>query len=141
MEIFMNYVLPALAWVLVTGIPSVLTIYLNVKKAKAAKAEVEAAKTEQERAEAEARAESAKNAIVAETKRLVAEAEATYKEIDAMMKRANPNSSAGGLKKGYVVNALKAFCLENGFAWNATEMDDAIEAEVKYTKTVNAKTA
>ena len=81
----------------------------------------------------------AANAIITETKRLVAEAEATYKEIDAMMKKTN--SSAGGLKKAYVVNALKAFCLENGYAWNATEMDEAIESEVAYTKTVNAKNA
>ena len=81
----------------------------------------------------------AANAIITETKRLVAEAEATYREIDAMMKRTN--SSAGGLKKAYVVNALKAFCLENGYAWNAAEMDEAIESEVAYTKTVNAKNA
>ena len=84
-----------------------------------------------------AKAEKARNAIFAEIKRLVAEAETTYKETNIMLK--NVGSSAGSLKKDYVVTAIKAFCLENGFPWNATEMDKAIEDEVAYTKTVNAK--
>ena len=140
MEILKTYILPAIAWLCVTGIPSILTIVKNVKERRTAVEALSTALTEQEKAEAEARLQAAKNAIAAETKRLVAEAEKTYKEIDAMMKR-NNNSTAGSLKKGYVVNALKAFCLEHGYTWNATEMDEAIEAEVAYTKTVNGKTA
>lgn len=125
MEILKNYILPALVWILVTGIPATLTIIKNVKAYRTAKTEAERA--------------NAQNAIVAETKRLVAEAEVLYAETNAMLKR--NNSSAGGLKKGYVVNALKAFCLEHGFPWSAAELDKAIEEEVAYTKTVNAKNA
>lgn len=116
MEILTNYIIPALGY-LGTICATILAFvkHFGGKKAEAV------------------------IAIVAETKRLVAEAEITYKEIDAILKA--KNSSAGSLKKGYVVNALKAFCLENGYAWNAEEMDAAIETEVAYTKTVNAKNA
>ena len=37
------------------------------------------------------------------------------------------------------VNGFRA-CLEKGFAWNEAEMDKAIEDEVAFTKSVNAKT-
>lgn len=125
MEILKNYILPALVWVLVTGIPATITIVKNIKAYRSAKTEAERA--------------NAQNAIVAETKRLVAEAEVLYAETNTMLKR--NNSSAGGLKKGYVVNALKAFCLEHGYAWTAEGLDTAIEEEVAYTKTVNARNA
>lgn len=126
MEILKNYILPALAWVLLTGIPATHTIIKNVRAYRNAK-------TEAERATAE-------NAIVAETKRLVAEAEVLYATTDALLKR-DTSTSAGGVKKAYVTQALKTFCLENGYSWTSEDIDAAIEAEVAYTKTVNAKTA
>ena len=138
--LYLVYIIIGIVATLVTTVlPLVLKIVKSAKDYKAAKEAAESAKTEQERAEAEAKAEAAKNAIAVETKRLVAEAETTYKDIDYMLKRSN--SSAGSLKKGYVVNAIKAFCLENGFPWDAVSIDKAIEDEVAYTKTVNGKTA
>ncbi len=85
-----------------------------------------------------AKAEAAKNAIQAEIKKLVAEAEVTYEAWDKSLKSAG-TGTAGSMKKNAVVMALKTFCLENGFVWNETEMDKAIEEEVAYTKTVNVK--
>ena len=139
MEIFKTYLLPAIAWLLVTGIPAIISIVLKVKQAKVATEALSVALTEQEKAEALAKVEAAKNAIATELKRLVAEAEVLFKPVDDVMKR--QNSSAGTLKKGHVVTNLKAFCLEHGFAWDLAEMDEAIEAEVAYTKTVNGKSA
>lgn len=85
-----------------------------------------------------AKAEKAKNAINAEIKKLVANAEVKFDAWDKTLK-ASGTGTAGAMKKSDVVMALKTFCLENKYAWNETEIDDAIEAEVAYTKTVNAK--
>lgn len=85
-----------------------------------------------------AEAEKAKNAIASEIKKLVANAEVTYEAWDKSLKAAG-TGTAGSMKKRDVVMALKTFCLENGFTWNETEMNKAIEDEVAYTKTVNAK--
>ena len=84
------------------------------------------------------KAEKAKNAINAEIKKLVANAEVTFEAWDKSLK-ASGTGTAGNMKKRDVVMALKTFCLEKGFAWNETEMDKAIEEEVAYTKSVNAK--
>ena len=140
MEILKTYILPALAWLLVTGIPTVIGFIRKHKAYRAAQEEIANAKTEQERAEAEARAEAAKNAIYAETKRLVAEAEVMYAPTDALHK-SNGQGTAGALKKSYVLNALRAFCYENGISFAVAELDKAIEEEVAYTKTVNGKSA
>lgn len=86
-----------------------------------------------------AKAETAKNAITAEIKKLVANAEVTYDAWDKSLK-ASGSGTAGAMKKRDVVMALKTFCLENGFAWHEEEMNEAIEAEVAFTKAVNAKT-
>lgn len=139
MEILKNYIFAAISWLCLTGIPFIYSIVKKGKALRAAKADIESAKTEQERAEAEARFQAARNAIVAETKRLVAEAEVLYAENNTLLKQ--NNSSAGGLKKAYVTLALKEFCLEHGYSWTSEDIDAAIEAEVAYTKTVNAKTA
>lgn len=85
-----------------------------------------------------AEAEKARNAINAEIKKLVANAEVTYEAWDKSLKAAG-TGTAGSMKKSNVMLALKTFCLENGFAWNETEMNKAVEDEVAYTKTVNAK--
>ena len=85
-----------------------------------------------------AKAEQAKNAISAEIKKLVANAEDTFEAWDKTLK-ASGTGTAGNMKKRDVVMALKTFCLENGYAWNETEMNEAIEAEVAFTKAVNAK--
>ena len=104
-------------------IPSLIGLINNAKKYKAAK-------TEKEKAEA-------KNGIVAEIKTLVQGAETTYKQLDLILKQ--QGSSAGPMKKRDVMNALKAFCLENGFEWNEEEVSKMVEDEVAYTKTVNSK--
>lgn len=85
-----------------------------------------------------AKAEEAKNAINAEIKKLVANAEVTFEAWDKSLK-ASGTGTAGNMKKRDVVMALKTFCLEKGFAWNEAEMDKAIEDEVAFTKSVNAK--
>lgn len=85
--------------------------------------------------EAQLKEESAKNAITAEIKKLIVGAEEAYKSIDKFMK--SQNSSAGGLKKGYVLNSLKAFCLEHGYVWDDEKMNEAIEAEIAFSKSVN----
>ena len=85
-----------------------------------------------------AKAEMARNAINAEIKKLVAEAEVTFDAWDKSLK-ASGTGTAGAMKKRDVIMALKTFCLEKGFAWDGEEMDTAIEAEVAYTKAVNAK--
>ena len=85
-----------------------------------------------------AKAEQAKNAISAEIKKLVANAEVTFEAWDKSLK-ASGTGTAGGMKKRDVVMALKTFCLEKGYAWNEAEMNEAIEAEVAFTKAVNAK--
>ena len=85
-----------------------------------------------------AKAETAKNAINAEIKKLVANAEVAYDAWDKSLK-ATGAGTAGAMKKSFVMMAIKTFCLENGFAWNEEAIDKAIEAEVAYTKTVNAK--
>lgn len=85
-----------------------------------------------------AKAENAKNAISAEIKKLVANAEVTFDAWDKSLK-ASGTGTAGAMKKRDVIMALKTFCLEKGFAWNEAEMDEAIEAEVAYTKAVNAR--
>ena len=136
-DIFLLYIIPAICWLLVTGIPSIITIVRNAKTIKAEREAAKVAKTEQEKAEAEARAEAAKNEIYLEIKRLVADAEAKYEDVNTFLKQ--NEKSAGTLKKAYVETAIKAFCLENGFAFNMTDLDKIIEDEVAYTKTVNAK--
>ena len=85
-----------------------------------------------------AKAEEAKNAINAEIKKLVANAEETYEAWDKSLK-ASGSGTAGNMKKSFVMMAIKTFCLENKFTWNEAEIDKAVEAEVAYTKTVNAK--
>ena len=85
-----------------------------------------------------AKAELAKNEITAEIKKLVANAEVTYEAWNKSLK-ASGAGTAGQMKKRDVITALKNFCLEKGYAWDETEMDEAIEAEVAFTKTVNAK--
>ena len=104
-------------------IPSIIALVNNAKKYKAAK-------TEKEKAEARA-------AIGAELKALVQNAELTYKQLDLILKQ--QGSSAGPMKKHDVMNALKAFCLENGYEWNEEEASKMLEDEVAYTKTVNSK--
>lgn len=84
-----------------------------------------------------AKAEQAKNAINAEIKKLVAGAEVTFESIDKILKA--QNQSAGSMKKRDVVTNLKTFCLENGYGWDDVAMDKAIEDEVVYTNSVNAK--
>ena len=135
MEFFLNYILPVLVWLATTGLTTGLTIWLNVRKIKAARVEAELAKTEQEQAEAEAKAEAAKNALAKEITRLVADAEEKYKAVNDFLKR--QGSSAGTLKKAYVETAIKAFCLENGYTYDKTELDTAIQETVKFTKSVN----
>lgn len=83
-------------------------------------------------------AEKAKNAINAEIKKLVANAEVTYEAWDKSLK-ASGTGTAGNMKKSFVMMAIKTFCLENGFTWNEEAIDKAVEDEVAYTKTVNAK--
>lgn len=85
-----------------------------------------------------AKAAQAKNAINAEIKKLVANAEVTFEAWDKSLK-ASGTGTAGNMKKRDVVMALKTFCLEKGFAWDEKAMDEAIEAEVAFTKSVNAK--
>jgi hypothetical protein len=85
-----------------------------------------------------AKAAEAKNAIATEIKKLVANAEVTYEAWDKSLK-ASGSGTAGQMKKRDVTMGLKTFCLENGYTWNDAEMDEAIEAEVAYTKSVNAK--
>lgn len=151
MEIFKDYLIRALIWVLSVGIPALITYWVKSRKVKSAVDALSTALSEQEKAnaeaalaaeqaalsEAQAQLEAAKNAITKELKRLVQEAEVMFKPMNEVMKR--QNSSAGPLKKSHVVNSLKAFCLEHGYPWDAVEMDAAIEAEVEYTKTVNGK--
>ena len=84
------------------------------------------------------KAAEAKNAVSAEIKKLVANAEVTFDAWDKSLK-ASGTGTAGNMKKRDVVMALKTFCLEQGIAWNEAEMDKAIEAEVAFTKAVNAK--
>ena len=85
-----------------------------------------------------AKAETAKNEITAEIKKLVANAEVTFDAWDKSLK-ASGTGTAGSMKKRDVVMALKTFCLEKGYAWNEDAMNEAIEAEVAFTKAVNAK--
>ena len=85
-----------------------------------------------------AKAEAAKNAINAEIKKLVANAEVTYEAWDKSLK-ASGTGTAGNMKKSFVMMAIKTFCLENKFTWNEDEISEAVEAEVAYTKSVNAK--
>lgn len=117
MEILVNYILPVLGYVISAG-TAILALIERVsgKRAKAL------------------------NAILTETKRLVAEAEVMFAPTDALHK-SNGSGTAGGLKKSYVINALRAYCLENGIDFTIAELDKAIEEEVAYTKTVNAKNA
>ena len=122
MEMF-KMIVTVVATLLTSLVPSIIAL-VNLVKAKKA-------------AQTEAEQERAKNAIAAEIKRLVENAEVSFKSIDALLKQRN--ESAGPMKKRDVVIALKAFCLENGFAWDDAKMNEAIEAEVAFTKAVNAK--
>jgi hypothetical protein len=111
------------ATLLTTIIPSAIALFKAIKAKR--------------NAQTLAEQEKAKNAIVAEIKRLVENAEVSFKSIDAMLKQRG--ESAGSMKKRDVVIALKAFCLENGYAWDDAAMNEAIEAEVAFTKAVNSK--
>lgn len=108
-----------------TLFPSIIALVKAIKAKHHAKTEAEAAKAE--------------NAINAELKRLVANAEVSFTAIDGLLKA--QHQSAGPMKKRDVITNLKTFCLENGYAWDEAAMDAAIEAEVAYTKVVNAKKA
>ena len=108
-----------------TLIPSLIALLGQIKAKHNAKTEAEKAKAE--------------NAINAELTRLVANAEVAYAPIDALLKA--QHQSAGSMKKRDVTANIKTFCLENGYAWDDAAMDKAIEDEVAYTKTVNAKKA
>ena len=116
-------IIAIVATLVTTLVPSIIALCKAIKAKK--------------NATTEADAEKAKNAITAEIKRLVANAEVSFAAIDKMLKQ--QNGSAGAMKKRDVVIALKAFCLENGYAWDNAAMDAAIEDEVAFTKTVNAK--
>jgi hypothetical protein len=131
------YILYLIICIVTTLATSTLAIWKLRKDEKKAKAAVSAAKTEQEKAEAEAKLEAARNAIEAETKRLVAGAEVAFEPIDKLLKA--QHQTAGPMKKRDVETNLKAFCLENGFPWDAAAMDKVIEDVVKFTKVVNAK--
>lgn len=93
---------------------------------------------EKDRATTTASSEQAQNAINAEVKKLVENAEVYWAEIDKLLK-ANKCGTAGSVKKRDVVQALRVFCLENGYAWNNAAMDELIEREVAFTNAVNAK--
>lgn len=116
-------IIAIVATLLTSLVPTVLALAKAIKAKKAAQTEAEL--------------ERAKNAITAEIKRLVEEAEISFKSIDAMLKQRN--ESAGTMKKKSVVSDLKAFCLENGYAWDDAAMNEQIEAAVAFTKAVNAK--
>ena len=111
------------ATLVTTFVPSIVALIKAIKDKKAAKTEAEA--------------EKAKNAIAVEIKNLVQNAETSFAAIDKVLK--SQGSTAGPMKKRDVVIALKAFCLENGYAWNDEEMNAAVEKEVAFTKSVNAK--
>lgn len=107
-----------------TFVPSIIKIVL-LNKAK---------RTAQTIAEEE----KATNAINAEARKLVAGAEVGLANIDKLLKNANCGT-AGALKKHDAKRDLKVFCLENGIPWDDDKMDDVIEKEIEFSKTVNAK--
>ena len=119
----LQIIISVAATLVTTLIPSAIALCKAIKDKKNAKSEAES--------------EKAKNAIVAEIKRLVAAAEVSFEAIDKVLKA--QHQTAGTMKKRDVVTNLKAFCLENGYPWDDAEMDAAIEAEVAFTKVVNAK--
>lgn len=131
MEAFIMAIETILDIIYVLGGAIAVAVPMVIKLIKAIRARKEA-QTEAEIAKADA-------AIMAQIKVLVQSAETAFKQIDGILKQ--QNSSAGLLKKREVMNSLKSFCLEKGYAWDEAKMDDAVEAEVKYTKTVNAKDA
>lgn len=108
---------------IITAIPFIVALVKAIKAKKAAKTEAEK--------------EAAQNAINAQIKALVQTAEVTYKEFDKVLK--GQGSSAGVMKKQFVLTDLKSFCLENGYEWNEETASKAIDEEVAFTKTVNAK--
>ncbi len=116
-------IISIVATLVTTLLPSIIAL-INACKAK-------------HNAKTEAEAEKAKNAINAEIKNLVANAEVSFADIDKILK--SQNRSAGRMKNRDVIVNLKAFCLENGYAWDDEAMKKAVEDEVAYTKTVNAK--
>ena len=116
-------IITIVATLITTLVPSAIALYKAIKA--------------KQTAQTVAAAEQAQNAINTEIKRLVANAEVSFSAIDAMLK--SQGGTAGAMKKRDVVIALKAFCLENGYAWDDTEMNRAIEDEVAFTKAVNAK--
>lgn len=126
-----------LSFVAGTAIPFIIAIVGKIKEVKAAKKAALEAQDEAALVEAQKRKAEAENAIRLEIKKLVQNAEASYKEIDAMLKQ--KGSSAGAMKKHSVMSDLKCFYYQHGYDWNEDEANAAVEEEVAYTKTVNAK--
>lgn len=118
-------ILAIVATLVTTLVPSIIALVNAIKEKKTAQSVADS--------------EHAQNAIYTEIKRLVENAEIAFAEIDKLMK-ANNIGTAGSMKKHNVVMELKAFCLEHGYAWDDAKMDAAIENEIAFSKTVNAKT-
>ena len=125
---FFNIMISIAATLASTFVPSIVVSCIKISRLNKAKAN----------AQTDAEMHKAENAIKDEARKLVAGAEVGLANIDKLLKTANCGT-AGALKKHDAKRDLKVFCLENGIPWDDEKMDEVIEKEIEFSKTVNAK--
>ena len=113
----------ALAGIISTGVPLVISLVQAIKARKAA--------------ETAAEKEKANNDLFAVAQELVAGAEKAFASLDAVMKQ--QNASAGPMKKENVTARLQAYALSKGYEYDADYWSAKIDEIVAFTREVNAK--
>lgn len=130
---FIKYIAYALVTIVeLGGIVTGFVLWLKARRDKVK------AQTEAEVAKAEADEANAKIAIQAEARRLIGNAETELKDLHEFLK--TRQGTAGGLKFENTANALKIFCLKNGYNYEDADLESEIKEAVAFTKTVNVTT-
>lgn len=134
--IVVKIILPVLAFIVATLVPSIIAIVKKAKDAKAAKEAAAAAKTEAERIAAEEEYQKILHELRDTAINLVSEAEVAFKDINETLK-ARTGTGCGALKKKIVLSDIQAACQEKGIEFDKDYWDDEIEKIVAVTKQVN----
>ena len=116
-------IIAALAGIISTGVPLVVSLVKAIKARK--------------EAETAAEKEKANNDLLNVAQDLVATAEKAFASLDTVMKQ--QGASAGPMKKENVAAKLQAYALSKGYDYDAEYWSEKIDEIVAFTREVNAK--
>lgn len=136
--IIVKIILPCLAFVTATLVPSIIALVKKAKEARAAKQAAAEAKTEAEQIAAQEEYQAKLHELRDILRNAVSEAENTFKQINDTLK-AQTGKGCGEVKKKVVLSDMQTACNELGVDFDREYWEKELEENVKMTKKVNAK--